>query len=305
MQQMTEVFGPIGKGWGYEQLEWTIAERMIFICLRVWYIDKETGEKYFTGPQWGGTEMVRKNRDGSERPDDECFKMSTTDALGKCMLQVGLAADVYLGQFDDSKYREESEVFYTVKSDPSLHPDAIAAYEQTVAEKLDACQTLDDIDDAWRSGINARIREIGGVDKAAQNRMISAFSQKKNEIMKRDSEGSSGSAPAQEPPTGGEVVPIQTIKPPAQRSPDVPDDLTPEKILQFEAWSKTKLAQIKDQKSFNALWSEVSERLKWIEAVNKADHARIKALYAAAQEDLKPARTKASEGRDPERRQSR
>src|SRR3954469_24527670 len=69
LQMMTEVFGPVGKGWGYEQLEWTTAERMVFICCRVWYIDPHTGEKYFTGPQWGGTEMVRRSRDGSERPD--------------------------------------------------------------------------------------------------------------------------------------------------------------------------------------------------------------------------------------------
>jgi len=186
LQMMTEVFGPVGKGWGYEQLEWTIAERMVFICCRVWYIDPHTGEKYFTGPQWGGTEMVRRNRDGTERPDDECFKMSMTDAIGKCMLQVGLAADIYLGQFDDSKYREESEVFYTVKSNPDLQPPAIEKFETDLKEKLAAVADLEALDDLWRSGINIRIREIGSVDKAAQNRMISAFSQKKNEILKRD-----------------------------------------------------------------------------------------------------------------------
>jgi hypothetical protein len=186
LQMMTEVFGPVGKGWGYEQLEWTIAERMVFICCRVWYIDPHTGEKHFTGPQWGGTEMVRRNRDGTERPDDECFKMSMTDAIGKCMLQVGLAADIYLGQFDDSKYREESEVFYTVKSNPDLQPPAIEKFEADLKEKLAAVADLEALDDLWRSGINIRIREIGSVDKAAQNRMISAFSQKKNEILKRD-----------------------------------------------------------------------------------------------------------------------
>ena len=185
LQMMPEVFGPVGKGWGYEQLEWTIAERMVFICCRVWYVDPQTGEKNFTGPQWGGTEMVRRNRDGTERPDDECFKMSMTDAIGKCMLQVGLAADIYLGQFDDSKYREESEVFYTVKSNPDLQPPAVEKFEADLKEKLDAVADLDALDDLWRSGINARIREIGSVDKAAQNRMISAFSQKKNEILKR------------------------------------------------------------------------------------------------------------------------
>ena len=186
LQMMTEVFGPVGKGWGYEQMDWTIAERMVFICARVWYLDPASGEKCWTGPQWGGTERVRRNRDGTERPDDECFKMSMTDAIGKCMLQVGLAADIYLGQFDDSKYREESEVFYTVKSNPELQPSAIEKFETDLKEKLAAVADLEALDDLWRSGINIRIREIGSVDKAAQNRMISAFSQKKNEILKRD-----------------------------------------------------------------------------------------------------------------------
>jgi hypothetical protein len=37
--------------------------------------------------------------------------------------------------------------------------------------------------------VNARLREIGLVDKATQSRIISYFSQKKNEILKRE-EGS-------------------------------------------------------------------------------------------------------------------
>ena len=64
LQRMTERFGPVGQGWGYEQLDWTIAERMVFICVRVWYRDPDTGEILWTGPQWGGTEMVRRRRDG-------------------------------------------------------------------------------------------------------------------------------------------------------------------------------------------------------------------------------------------------
>jgi len=186
LQMMTEIFGPVGKGWGYEQLEWTIAERMVFICCRVWYIDPETGEKFFTGPQWGGTEMVRRSRDGSERPDDECFKMSMTDAIGKCMLQIGLAADIYLGMFDDSKYREESETFYMIKGNPDLQQPAIDKFESELKEKLADITDLEALDDLWRSGVKARIREIGTVDKASQNRMITYFSQKKNEILKRE-----------------------------------------------------------------------------------------------------------------------
>ncbi|TWA70599.1 hypothetical protein FBZ84_102149 [Azospirillum baldaniorum] len=185
LMMMTEVFGPVGKGWGYEQMDWTIAERMIFICARVWYLDPETGEKCWTGPQWGGTEMVRR-RNGIEAPDDECFKMSMTDAVGKCLVQLGLAADVHMGQFDDSKYREEAEAFYAAKSNPDLQPAAIAAFEEEIRKRLGACLDLDDLEELWRTGAGTRLREIGTVDRTAQHRITSLFAQKKAEILKQD-----------------------------------------------------------------------------------------------------------------------
>lgn len=192
MQMMTEMFGPVGKGWGYEQLEWTIAERMIFICAHVWYTDPETKEKFWTGPQWGGTELVRKNRDGSERLDDEAFKMSMTDAVGKCLVQIGLGADIHLGEFEDSKYRDEVGAFYQAKAD--IQPAAIEKFERDVKEKLSTIADLEGLDELWRSGVNARLREIGLVDKAAQSRIIQYFSVKKNDIRKREETLSKGEA---------------------------------------------------------------------------------------------------------------
>ncbi len=184
LQMMTEVFGPVGKGWGYEQLDWTIAERIVFICARVWYADPETGETCWTGPQWGGTEMVRRRRDGAEAPDDECFKMSMTDAVGKCLQQLGLGADVYLGQFDDSKYREESEAFFSAKANPETQPAAVERFEAEVRDRLAAISELEGLDELWRSGVSARLREIGRVDSAAQRRIIGLFSERKSEILR-------------------------------------------------------------------------------------------------------------------------
>lgn len=194
MQMMTEMFGPVGKGWGFEQLEWTIAERMIFICARVWYRAPETGEVLWTGPQWGGTELIRKNRDGSDRLDDESFKMSMTDAVGKCMVQIGLGADIHLGQFEDSKYRDEVEAFYQAKASPDIQPAAIEKFEREVKEKLATISDLEGLDELWRSGVNARLREIGLVDKAAQSRIIQYFSLKKTEILKREETSAKGEA---------------------------------------------------------------------------------------------------------------
>jgi hypothetical protein len=188
LQMMTEAFGPVGQGWGYDQLEWTVQDRMVFTCVRVWYRDPETGEKYVTGPQWGGTELMRRRRDGTEEPNDEAFKMSVTDALGKCLLQLGLAADVYLGLFDDSKYREESEAYFQARNNPEVQPAAIEAFEALVKEKLADITELEALDDLWRSGMGQRVREIGAVDKTAQQRITAYFSQKKAEILKRDGE---------------------------------------------------------------------------------------------------------------------
>jgi len=186
LQMMTEAFGPVGKGWGYEQLEWTVQERMVFVCVRIWYKDAETGEICWTGPQWGGTEMMRRRRDGSEEPNDEAFKMSTTDAIGKCALQLGLAADVYMGQFDDSKYREESEAYFQARNNPDVQPEAIARFEQEIRAKLAKVEDLDGLDELWRNGTAARLRDIGLIDRAAQHRIIAGFSQKKAELLARE-----------------------------------------------------------------------------------------------------------------------
>jgi hypothetical protein len=186
LQMMTEAFGPVGKGWGYEQLEWTVQERMVFVCVRIWYKDPETGQVCYTGPQWGGTEMVRRRRDGSEEPNDEAFKMSITDAVGKCCLQLGLAADVYMGQFDDSKYREESEAYFQARNNPDVQPEAIARFEQEIRAKLAKVEDLDGLDELWRSGTAARLRDIGLIDRAAQHRIIAGFSQKKAELLARE-----------------------------------------------------------------------------------------------------------------------
>lgn len=138
MRRMTETFGPVGVGWGYELMDRWIdrvphgdGEACIAFCqVRVWYrayIDNETGEiigvmkarqlqqepreqksggvfvsgtrqpdpddpELWTGPQIGGTVMTRT--------PDEAYKMAITDALGKCFAQIGLGADVYMGEFD-------------------------------------------------------------------------------------------------------------------------------------------------------------------------------------------------------------
>lgn len=191
-QLMTEVFGPCGKGWGYELTDPIIADGLVFIGAKVWYIDQETREKLWSSMQYGGDALTK----GKGRVNDEAMKMAVTDAVGKALSLLGLGADVYMGQFDDSKYREESERFYTAKSNPDLQPTSIEKFEEELKEKLAVVENLEELDNLWRGGVNARIREIQSVDKVAANRLISAFSKKKNIILEKteDEEKNSQSA---------------------------------------------------------------------------------------------------------------
>lgn len=100
MKRLTEIFGPVGIGWGYTIHErwrevWGKAADCCYVRLSLWYV--LGGVRYETPEQIGGTQV--------DYSPDECWKMSITDALGKCAMSLGLAADVYLGTFD-TKYRD-------------------------------------------------------------------------------------------------------------------------------------------------------------------------------------------------------
>jgi hypothetical protein len=112
VKKATGIFGPIGKGWGYEILEENFWEGHIFdelgnrsiihvIRLRVWYMDGE--QVIFTPPHMGQTTFVGKNKYGAFT-DEEAPKKSVTDALTKCLSLLGFAADIHLGMYDDNKY---------------------------------------------------------------------------------------------------------------------------------------------------------------------------------------------------------
>lgn len=50
---MTTVFGPIGKGWGAEQVDWRLTNNEAAVCLQAWWIDPETKRKVISHPHWG------------------------------------------------------------------------------------------------------------------------------------------------------------------------------------------------------------------------------------------------------------
>lgn len=112
IMKMTEIFGPVGKGWSYD-VKYHYFET---------YISAEVTIRWNINNNWlhyGPIASVQKlTRGKSNTFDDECTKKAMTDALTKGFSHLGLCADVFMGKFDDSKYVEKlTEKYSNVNKD--------------------------------------------------------------------------------------------------------------------------------------------------------------------------------------------
>ena len=105
---MTEVFGPIGVGWYYEIDDVWIedgAENQKVAFAKVKLYTKTEDDTWSRPiPGIGGSMLISKERNGLHT-NDEAYKMAVTDALSVAMKALGVAADIYKGLWDGSKYR--------------------------------------------------------------------------------------------------------------------------------------------------------------------------------------------------------
>ena len=106
---MTEKFGLVGIGWKYEvQKLWTEqgagAEKLAFAQVAVYVKDGDKWSEPIVGI--GGSKLVQVEK-GTPVSNDEGYKMAVTDAFSTSLKMLGVAADIYAGLWDGSKYRNE------------------------------------------------------------------------------------------------------------------------------------------------------------------------------------------------------
>lgn len=105
---MTEMFGSIGDGWTYSIVDkWTQAVGQEVMC----FVEIDLNYKLPDG-QWssqvkgiGGSMLAEMEKKGLH-VSDEGWKMALTDAISVAMKQIGVAADIYAGLWDGSKYKD-------------------------------------------------------------------------------------------------------------------------------------------------------------------------------------------------------
>ncbi|QXX83413.1 hypothetical protein J6836_03150 [Providencia sp. R33] len=148
----TEIFGPIGEGWGYEIVEEKfvngkpltepvldernkqVATRFLrdgdgsLFCeqnhslkIRFWYtIECETRGEF---ESYGATPYRYQTTYGI-KVDGEVFKKSLTDAIKKALSMLGFSSDVYMGMHDNPEYVASNKLEYEIKAASDNAEDA-------------------------------------------------------------------------------------------------------------------------------------------------------------------------------------
>lgn len=118
VKRLTEEFGQLGIGWGYDIIEdrfdngstcYDDEQNSIGIMsihtirIELWHM---VGDKKAISTHYGHTQFIYKNKWGMTT-DIEFAKKSLTDALNKAASMFGFNSDIYLGKFDDVAYVQE------------------------------------------------------------------------------------------------------------------------------------------------------------------------------------------------------
>lgn len=111
IEMLTSEFGPIGKGFGWHVLQedfQPLGEGVLLHWCRIkfWWKDQGETHSYESYGQTKAAYIAGKGENQYLRTDEDAPKKSLTDAVTKAASQLGFAASIYLGLYDDNKYVE-------------------------------------------------------------------------------------------------------------------------------------------------------------------------------------------------------
>lgn len=137
IQRATEVFGPVGIGWGVtvksERFERLSEHDVLHVAVvSVWYV--QDGKRSESFDQMGGTKACYMTAKGALMVDEDAGKKSVTDGMVKCLSMIGFAGDIFNGQWDDSKYVEWAGEETARREQPLLTPEQCAEVDALLTE---------------------------------------------------------------------------------------------------------------------------------------------------------------------------
>lgn len=103
IQRATELFGPLGQGWGFDA-EYRFEQNLAIAIVKLWYVWKGVKSEPFT--VCAANQLSTADKSGAVRVDEDAAKKALTDAITKGLSYLGFSADVFMGKFDDNRYVE-------------------------------------------------------------------------------------------------------------------------------------------------------------------------------------------------------
>ena len=159
LKKLTELFGPIGKGWYYRVTrQWTetseAGDVAAFVNIELYV--KFPGETEWSKPIEGngGNMLVKNEESGNVFLNDEAYKMATSDAISVAAKQLGIGADVYFEE-DSNKYDAVDKADDRKRS-ASKPSDRQAAYQKDqggLSNKSTRKPELNPLSKAWTSAV--------------------------------------------------------------------------------------------------------------------------------------------------------
>lgn len=180
---LTEQFGSCGVGWKYtvDKLWQTDGpEGQVFAFALINLSTKQNGEWSEPIPGIGGSMLVTKEKAGLH-VSDEGYKMAVTDALSVACKALGIAADIYMGLWDGSKYKDAPEpkkqdknpeatprqILYNMMKEKGLSKEDMKEFSDFVGAKADKelkdfIAGFDAQHEAWQKSLNPEKAEEEG-----------------------------------------------------------------------------------------------------------------------------------------------
>jgi hypothetical protein len=171
VMRLTQAFGPVGFGWGYEVLADDVIpgapvlnksgvllghEQVQRTRIRFWYYPHGRNGERAEFQQVGQTTYVSwSEKFGRFTTDEEAWKKSLTDAITKAASHIGFGADVHIGLWDDNKYVNDR----TADSEAQQRAlDQAAAAEEIAATKQKAQEIIENLAQAMDPSAITRLR---------------------------------------------------------------------------------------------------------------------------------------------------
>lgn len=134
IRRATEMFGPLGQGWGFSA-EYRFEHNLAIAIVSIWYAWKGKKSEPFT--------VCASNQFKTDKGhvDEDAAKKALTDAITKGLSYLGFSSDVFMGLYDDNKYVAEINAQFRKQEEEEERKREIAELE---GEMQLAIESVDD-----------------------------------------------------------------------------------------------------------------------------------------------------------------